>query len=232
MSKLLLIGLGHIGEGLVKKGYLNPADIILIDKIQTDIEFCDFRQCDVSNPSEYINVLNEIKNIHVFDTVIYLAGVMLPGSAGDIPYLDWESSFQVNVTGAFLLVQNTVNYLIQNGGGNYIFISSIFGSTTGYELVAYNSSKAALNAFVKSVALDYVNHNIRANTICPSFVKSPMLDSAMQVIGKNRNWFSSLSGFKNKHVNVSSIGEAIKFFMIQNDCNGVDLLIDGGYSIR
>lgn len=86
------------------------------------------------------------------------AGTGFPGSRfGEIDYADWEEIFRVNVTGPMKVIEAFVEHVARSAGRKVVALSSIVGSiasNTSGGLYAYRASKAALNAFMKSLAID------------------------------------------------------------------------------
>ena len=78
----------------------------------------------------------------------------------------------------------------QQGGGRIINMSTVSGHTPGGALIDYNSAKAALLAFAKSISFQLAPDNILVNCVCPAFIHSPLwerlADSLVSVMGNSR----------------------------------------------
>lgn len=120
------------------------------------------------------------------DIVIASAGLAFGGSVGEIADDDWQRTLDTNLTGAMVLVRAALPAMLARGGGSIVLVSSINGLTSFPNLVAYDTSKAGLIALARSIAVDYGARGIRANTLCPGWVVTPMGDGAMDALAAAR----------------------------------------------
>lgn len=98
------------------------------------------------------------------------------GTLSNTSLEDWNRSFEINVTSMFLATQAFMPLLVKNGGGSIVNMASVASSFKAIpNRLAYSASKAAVLGFTKSVAIDYVADQVRANAICPGTVDSPSL---------------------------------------------------------
>ncbi|MFV0523895.1 MAG: SDR family NAD(P)-dependent oxidoreductase [Acidimicrobiales bacterium] len=97
------------------------------------------------------------------------------GDAGPASVTDdaWDEMFEVNVKGALHTCRHALPVMRAQGGGTIVNISSA-AAVASVGLVAYKSSKAALNAFTHSLATGNARHGIRANVIAPGLMNTPM----------------------------------------------------------
>jgi len=110
------------------------------------------------------------------DVLVNNAGVSTCGAIAEADRAEWRRSLDVNVTGPFMLMQEAIPHMIENGGGSIISVSSLGGVRCLGEMPSYCASKAALIMLTQQAALDYGPHNIRSNAVCPGAVRTPMLD--------------------------------------------------------
>ncbi len=120
------------------------------------------------------------------DVVVANAALGFGGAAMDVSDEQWEQTLDVNVTGAFRLVRAALPALLERGGGSIVLVSSISGFVSGIEGAAYQTSKAALLGFARSLAVDYGPRGIRANAVCPGWVVTPMGDASMDAVAAER----------------------------------------------
>lgn len=114
------------------------------------------------------------------------AGWVHQGMLGDTSVDEWQRSFDINVTPMFVLTQAFLPHFIANGGASIINIASVASSLKGVpNRVSYMSSKAAVIGLTKSIAFDYMKHNIRANAMCPGSVDSPSLHERAHALGEH-----------------------------------------------
>jgi NAD(P)-dependent dehydrogenase (short-subunit alcohol dehydrogenase family) len=86
---------------------------------------------------------------------------------------EWEWLMAVNVTSMFLMTKAVLPGMIAGGGGSIVCTSSISAIAATPREVVYNTSKGACHMFARSIAVEYRDHNIRCNAVCPGFVRTP-----------------------------------------------------------
>ncbi|HEY6568066.1 MAG TPA: SDR family oxidoreductase, partial [Actinomycetota bacterium] len=120
------------------------------------------------------------------DIVVANAGIGLGGSVGDVPDADWNRTLDVNLTGAMRLARAAIPAMVERGGGSIVLVSSVAGFVASPSSAAYVASKAGLIALAGSIAVDHARHGIRANALCPGWVRTPMGDEAMDELATAR----------------------------------------------
>jgi len=116
------------------------------------------------------------------DALVLNAGIGGVGSLLDLDPDVFDRVFRVNVTGAFLTARAAIPHLLERGGA-IVTIASISALRAAPESLAYCSSKAALAMLTQCIALDHGADGVRANCLCPGWVRTPMADSEMDVLG-------------------------------------------------
>ncbi|MRR18044.1 MAG: SDR family oxidoreductase [Deltaproteobacteria bacterium] len=86
---------------------------------------------------------------------------------------DWDRIYNVNVRSVFLTCKHVIPYMEKQESGSIVNISSI-ASVCASSMLAYKSSKSALNSLTHSIAFNYAAKGIRANVIMPGFIDTPM----------------------------------------------------------
>ncbi|MXP24688.1 glucose 1-dehydrogenase [Altererythrobacter indicus] len=116
------------------------------------------------------------------NVLINNAGILGPGAkAADLSLSDYEKVCQINQTAIFLGTKHVIPSMIEAGGGSIVNISSISGIVAIYGTpnVAYAASKFAVRGITKQVAIEYGEHNIRANSVHPGYIRTPMMTAAL-----------------------------------------------------
>jgi meso-butanediol dehydrogenase/(S,S)-butanediol dehydrogenase/diacetyl reductase len=108
------------------------------------------------------------------DTLVHNAGVFRPGPLHETDNQSWDDTMNTNVRGPFLLTREVLKGMVAQGSGNLIFINSILGQIAVPQASAYAASKGALLQLARSVAIEYGDRGIRANSICPGMVETDM----------------------------------------------------------
>ena len=142
-----------------------------------------FLKLDITEEEEWISVLDEtVKRFDRLDILVNSAGMVLIADVEQITLEDWRKVHAVNLDGTFLGCKHGVRVMKEFGAGSIINLSSVSGMIGGFNLAAYNSSKGAVRMLTKSVALHCARagYGIRCNSIHPTFIETPMLESTIR----------------------------------------------------
>ena len=142
-----------------------------------------FLKLDITEEEEWISVLDEtVKRFDRLDILVNSAGMVLIADVEQITLEEWRKVHAVNLDGTFLGCKHGVRVMKEFGAGSIINLSSVSGMIGGFNLAAYNSSKGAVRMLTKSVALHCARagYGIRCNSIHPTFIETPMLESMIR----------------------------------------------------
>ena len=160
---------------------------INLEKVRQHAEKIDanatFLKLDITEEEEWISVLDEtVKRFDRLDILVNSAGMVLIADVEQITLEDWRKVHAVNLDGTFLGCKHGVRVMKEFGAGSIINLSSVSGMIGGFNLAAYNSSKGAVRMLTKSVALHCARagYGIRCNSIHPTFIETPMLESMIR----------------------------------------------------
>ncbi|MDL2340394.1 MAG: 3-hydroxybutyrate dehydrogenase [Pseudomonadota bacterium] len=111
------------------------------------------------------------------DILISNAGIQIVAPIVDFKFDDWKTLLAIHVDGAFLTTRACLKHMYAQGrGGTVIYMGSVH-SKEGSKLKApYVAAKHALIGLAKVVAKEGAEHNVRANVICPGFVRTPLVE--------------------------------------------------------
>ncbi|MFC7306856.1 SDR family NAD(P)-dependent oxidoreductase [Streptomyces monticola] len=112
------------------------------------------------------------------DGVVLNAGIGRSGAVGDLSDETWNEVVRTNLTGPFLLLRTALPHLLESRGA-VVAVASVSALRNGLRNAAYATSKAALLQLCSSLAVDYGPLGLRANTVCPSWVRTEMADARM-----------------------------------------------------
>jgi len=109
------------------------------------------------------------------------AGIDFSSPVAETRSESWDRVLGVNLKGAFLFAKYAIPHLARRGGA-IINISSVRAFVSYAGGAAYDSSKAALIAFTRTLALDHGKDGIRVNAICPGYVDTPMTEEWLRTV--------------------------------------------------
>lgn len=165
-------------------------------------------------------------------------GINAPGGAVDASEESWDHVMAVNVKGVFLACKATLPVMERQRSGSIVNISSLAAIRyTGYPYASYYASKAAVNQFTSSLALEYADKGVRANTIMPGIMDTPHI--YQQISG----YYSDIEEMRAKRAAMSPMkhqGDAwdvawASVFLASDEARyitGVALCVDGGLHCR
>lgn len=185
-------------------------------------------QLDVANTDAIQDLVNASGP---FDVVVNSAGIARHAPTLETTLEDYQAVMDINVRGAYFLSAAAAGALIEaERPGSIIHISSQMGHVGGPERAVYCASKHALEGMVKAMAIEWGPHQVRINTICPTFIRTPL--GAMTLNDpKKRQWVES----KIKLGRVGEIEDVMGAVVyLASDASslvtGTSLLIDGGWT--
>lgn len=134
---------------------------------------------DVADYTQVQNAVIEITNeLKTIDILINNAGVLKVGGLLELPVTEWEQIIKVNVLGAYYVLHEVLPYILKQGKGDIVNISSTAGQKGNAKLSAYGASKAAFTNLSEAVMQEVRKSNVRVTTVSPSTIATDMTMSA------------------------------------------------------
>ena len=254
-------GLRGIGLACAERFLAEGAEVVLSDLDSEDSEVATTTLARLDQAASYIcaNVANEDDWARAAQTVearhgaahilINNAGTDLTGPVETLTLESWRRIMAVNVDGVFLGTKHFVPLLAASGakvqgGASIINVSSIMGIVGMSEVSAYNASKGAVRLFTKSIALEFATKKmpIRANSLHPGFVLTPLLNAGFQrwvdagAAAKVQDLIDGMAATTpiGRLADPSELASAA-FFLASSDSSymtGAELIIDGGWTAQ
>ncbi len=190
-----------------------------------------FMQHDVADANAWSDVATTAESrFGPVTTLVNNAGILGPGAlCADLSEADFVKVCTINLTAVFLGIKHVIPSMLKAGGGSIVNISSISGIVAIYGTpnVAYAASKFAVRGLTKQVAIEYGAHNIRANSVHPGYIRTPMMTAAL-----NAEQIEIASG----SVPIKRVGEvddvaSLVVFLASDEAGfitGTEHIIDGG----
>lgn len=137
-------------------------------------------QADVSQGSQVQNMVDAaVAAFGGIDCLVASAGIQTYGTVVSTDEETWERTLAINAKGVYLAAKYCIPQMAKGGGGAIVNVASVQGLLSQPNVAAYSASKGAVIAMTRTMALDHAADNIRANSLCPGSVDTPMLrDSA------------------------------------------------------
>ena len=199
-------GASGIGEAISKRFAKAGAFVHILDynkessaKVVNEIKeknlFAESHYCDVSNQKEVINIVEKIAKKGNINILINNAGVAHIGNVENTPEEDFDRLYRVNVKGAYNCLYAVIPYMKKNNEGVIINMASVASVVGISDRFAYSMTKGAILTMTYSVAKDYINYNIRCNSISPARIHTPFVDGFLSknYPGKEKEMFDNLS---------------------------------------
>jgi len=157
-----------IGDVLEEEGRRTEAEIN-----ETGGE-CIFVPLDVTDETQWEKAVSEaVARFGRLDILVNNAGIALTSNVEDTSESEWDLVMGINAKGVFLGTKAAIPAMRKAGGGSIVNISSIAGLVGG-RTSAYGASKGAVRLLTKSTAIQYAAEGIRANSVHPGVIESPM----------------------------------------------------------
>ncbi len=140
----------------------------------------DFIKCDVSNWKEVENLVNTtVEKYGKLDVMVNNAGIGSRNSIEDMSIEEWNKIRSIDLDGVVYGCKAASTHL-KKTEGNIVNIASIYGLVGDIGATAYNAAKGGVVNLTRSVASDLAPHNVRVNSICPGFVRTPMTEEGLK----------------------------------------------------
>lgn len=204
-----------------------------LSEIKSDGGKVQVHACDVSDHQATQKVFDEIGPL---DILINNAGIAHIGKADNTTEEDFDQVVSVNIKGVYNCLHAALPHLKASGSGVILNLASIASLVGIPDRFAYSTAKGAVKAMTMSVAKDYIDKNIRCNSISPARVHTPFVDGFLKenYPDKIDEMFAKLS----KTQPIGRMAEpreiaALALYLCSNEASfitGCDYPIDGGFT--
>jgi NAD(P)-dependent dehydrogenase (short-subunit alcohol dehydrogenase family) len=196
--------------------------------------------CDVRVESDVRRLVETAGAADGLDILVNNAGIGMVKPITDVTEAEWDACLDTNLKGAFLTTKHSIAFMRRRGGGAIVNISSNAGLLPRAHDPVYSTSKAALIALTKSLALCHAPERIRVNAVCPG----PVCDTGMMNADlaaaadpeATRQQFIAASPLAKAHARMitpDEVAEAVLY--LAGDAaamvTGTAIAIDGGKSL-
>ncbi len=221
------------------------AKLIIISRTQKDLnevskqikklkKKCKSYVCDITNYNEIKEIINKQPKI---DILINNAGNNIPEHFTKVKTKNMEYLVKINTIATFNLAQLCALKMIKSKnrrkiGGAIVNMSSQMGHVGGPIRSVYNMNKWGLEGLTKGMSLDLAKYNIRVNTVCPTFVVTPMTKKFLKNKKFKRETLNNIP--LGRFAELSEVASAVVFLASDaaSMITGTSLLVDGGWTAK
>ena len=191
-------------------------------------------ECDVTNPDQFKDILKKIKRL---DILVNNAGNNRPEHFTQVKKENMEYLVELNMKAAFNVAQMCSQKMVElknrkKVGGSIINMSSQLGKVGAPIRSVYNMTKFGLEGLTRGMALELGKYNIRVNTVCPTFVETPMVKAFF----KNKKFKQQV--LENiplgRVAQEDDVSTAVAFLAADssNSITGTSFMVDGGWTAK
>ncbi len=221
------------------------ANLIIISRTQKDLNEvskkikklnskCKSYICDITNYNEIKKIINKQPKI---DILINNAGNNIPEHFTKVKTKNMEYLVKINTIATFNIAQLCALKMIKSKnrkkvGGAIINMSSQMGHVGGPIRSVYNMNKWGLEGLTRGMSLDLAKYNIRVNTVCPTFVITPMTKKFLKNKKFKKETLNNIP--LGRFAELSEIASAVVFLASDaaSMITGTSLLVDGGWTAK
>ena len=232
------------GINIMLNGFGDPGEI---EEHRKDIKSkgvkCLYNPADMTKPEEIAGLVQAVKEeLGSVDILVNNAGIQNVSPVEDFPVEKWDSIIAINLSSTFHTVRAAVPLMKEQGWGRIINIASAHGLVASPFKSAYVAAKHGIVGFTKSIALELAEHNITANSICPGYVLTSLVENQIADTAKARNITEEevvrdvllKPQATKKFVTVEQVAQTAIFLCgdAAENITGASLSIDGGWTAQ
>lgn len=187
---------------------------------------------DVTSRDAWNGVVDSVLAAHGrIDGLVNVAGIVLtPDSLLNQSDEGWDRVMDVDLKGPFLGMQTVVPHMLESGYGRIVNVAAVAGLLGMPHVVAYSAAKGGVMAMTRQVAMEFVTQGIRANSIAPGVIETPILDTVTP----------ALMAEAKAAVPIQELGKpddigSLAIYLLGpagNFVTGQTLVVDGGWTAR
>ena len=181
--------LAEAGANVMLNGSRAPAEA---EKMRTELGTkyktgIAYTAADMTKEDDRIRLVKETeKAFGQVDILVNNAGIQFVSKVEEFPLEKWNEVISVNLTSIFHLIKQVIPGMKARKFGRVINIASVHGLIGSTKKAAYTAAKHGLIGLTKVVGLEYCTHGITCNSICPGWVRTPLVERQIEAIAKEK----------------------------------------------
>ena len=198
---------------------------------------------DVTNEQQVNGAVAEVvRKWDGVDVLVSNAGIQIVKPVVDFPFADWKRLLAIHLDGAFLMTRACLKHMYAAKSGSIVYMGSVHSKEASVLKAAYVTAKHGLLGLCRVVAKEGAQYNVRANVVCPGFVRTPLVDKQIpeqakalgiseQEVVKNVMLKETVDG---EFTTVEDVAEAALFFAAfeSNALTGQSLVVSHGWFMQ
>jgi NAD(P)-dependent dehydrogenase (short-subunit alcohol dehydrogenase family) len=201
-------------------------------------EAATYTHCDVTDEASVEAVVAAATStLGRLDGAFNCAGILGSlGNTGELPFDGWKRIIDVDLNGVFLCTKHEVNVMAEQGSGSILNMASAAGLIGWIGAAGYVAAKHGVVGLTKSAALEYAEAGVRVNSICPSYVLTPMVETELfeEALGNDEELIGAARANHpiGRFANPDEIATAATWLLSDKASfvTGTAMSVDGGYT--
>ncbi|OWF37832.1 L-xylulose reductase [Mizuhopecten yessoensis] len=233
-KKAIVTGAGRgIGLAIAHAMYKEGARLTTVSKTKENLDRLRTELPGIEtvcvNMRDWESTRRSLEKLPPFDILVNNAGYGLSGSFINMPREVTDNMIDVNIKGMINVTQIIAAGMIAGGnGGAIVNVSSVASHRSFRDHTVYAATKAAIDAITRNLAREFAPHKIRVNSVNPSYVSTDMTKHIPEAAVEKLRLLTPTK----RLLTPEEVAEAVLFLVngSASSINGVNLLLDGGYS--
>lgn len=188
-------GASGIGRSIAESLTAHGARVVIADlnadqgeAVAQSLTGALFHRTDVTSRDDCRAVVDRAaSSLGSVDILVNCAGIQHVSPVDEFPEDRWDLMMRIMITGPFLLSKYSLPHMYARGWGRIINLGSIHSLIASPYKSAYTAAKHGVLGFTKSLALEAADKGVTCNTICPSYVRTPLVERQIDDLATANN---------------------------------------------
>jgi meso-butanediol dehydrogenase/(S,S)-butanediol dehydrogenase/diacetyl reductase len=191
-----------------------------------------YHHTDVTDPAALESLCQRaVDTFGALHIMVNNAGRGTLGETPDLPVEEWKAVIDIDLHGVFYGCRAAIPHMRETGGGSIVNTASLSGIRADYGFGPYNAAKAAVINYTRTLALDHAKDGIRANSVCPGWIDTPLTAFTRDVEPIASAWRKAIP--LQRGGDPREVANVISFLVspLASYVTGAAVVVDGGLGI-